>query len=112
MTSRWRRQIEEIRSRIPREFHDPVTGIFLTYLKPGFKDQIAGFRYDACAGYEHPLDGQSITFDPPIDRDQLPSPWRELRLEVDAENAAADAAKQDWQARFGRFGRFGRRNDG
>jgi hypothetical protein len=35
--------------------------------------------YRACAGYEHPLDCQSIDFgEHGIPRDEVPSPWREL----------------------------------
>jgi hypothetical protein len=33
----------------------------------------------ACAGHQHPLDGQEIDFSElGIERDQVPSPWREL----------------------------------
>ncbi|MDB5616107.1 hypothetical protein [Tardiphaga sp.] len=53
----------------------------MTYLGtgPNALNLISGIRYDACSGYDHPLDGQSIDFgEPGIDRSQVPSPWREL----------------------------------
>jgi hypothetical protein len=80
MTSRWRKTIQEIRSQIPTDLVDPIAGFLITYLKPGYLNLIAGLRYDACEE-PHSLDKQTIMFDPPIERDQVPSPWREMLKE-------------------------------
>jgi hypothetical protein len=56
-----------------------VVGIIRTIIDPGYPDKIGGIHYTACGGHEHPLDGQSIDFGVPgLDRDRVPSPWREL----------------------------------
>jgi hypothetical protein len=46
---------------------------------------IAGLAYECCAGYSHPLDGQSIDFVPPIEASELPEPWLTLWLETQRE---------------------------
>jgi hypothetical protein len=74
----WRSQVAVLRKRLPRDTGRPVTGIVNTIVDVGHPGKIGGLIYWACAGYSHPLDGQEITFDPPVELDQIPTPWREL----------------------------------
>jgi hypothetical protein len=102
MASRWRTQIAEIRKRLPAgPSPDDVIGIIETILGEGSGglDRISGLHYTACEGYSHPLDGQSIDFGAHgIARDQVPSPWRELLIEANPDQAFTfelDRAEQD-----------------
>jgi hypothetical protein len=72
----WAR-LDAVAARLPRPGPN-VVGIIHTYIAPGHLDKVAGISYAACAGYDHPLDGQSIMFDEPLAREEVPSPWREL----------------------------------
>jgi hypothetical protein len=84
--SHWTR-LDAIRARTPGIGARSIEGIVMTYLGtgPDALNLISGIRYDACSGYDHPLDGQSIDFgEPGIDRSQVRSPWRELLDEAAA----------------------------
>jgi hypothetical protein len=82
---------------MPRADLNPVTGIIRTIINPGHLDKIGGLSYHACAGHEHPLDGQEIDFGVPgLSRDQVPSPWRELlESQADAITFTLDSPGQD-----------------
>lgn len=73
--SRWRGQIDAIRRHLPRGAGRQIEGILMRIVDPRAPGMIAGLAYDCCAGYSHPLDGQSIEFDPPIETSELPGPW-------------------------------------
>jgi hypothetical protein len=77
----WRTQVAELRKRLPGTQARVVTGIVQTILGTGEggAKRIGGISYTAVMGHEHPLDGQEIDFgEHGIERDQVPSPWREL----------------------------------
>jgi hypothetical protein len=75
----WRTQVAELRKRLPRDDEGmAITGILTHYIEPGHPGKIGGLMYQACSGYQHPLDGQSIDFEPPLGPDQVPAPWRAL----------------------------------
>jgi hypothetical protein len=78
----WRTQAAELRKRLPGGATGrQVTGIVQKYTGTGEggAKRIGGIQYTACAGHQHPLDGQEIDFgEHGIERDQVPSPWREL----------------------------------
>jgi hypothetical protein len=79
-SSLWTR-LNAVRSNAPGVGRRRIEGIVMTYLGtgPDALNLVSGIKYDACSGYDHPLDGQSIDFgEPGIDRSQVPSPWREL----------------------------------
>jgi hypothetical protein len=64
---------------LPRDDEGMAVGGFLIrYIDVGHPGKIGGLMYQACAGYHHPLDGQSIDFDPTLWPDQVPAPWRQL----------------------------------
>jgi hypothetical protein len=73
--SKWRSQIDAMRRQLPRGAGREIEGILTTYIDPLAPTMISGLAYDCCAGYSHPLDGQSIDFDPPISAGELPEPW-------------------------------------
>jgi hypothetical protein len=75
-----------------------VVGIIHRIVNPEHLDKIGGLHYTACDGYEHPLDGKCIDFGVPgLDRNQVPSPWRELLEGVKGEPITfeLDQADQD-----------------
>jgi hypothetical protein len=77
----WRTQVAELRKRLPGTQGRAVTGIVETIVGTGDGglNRIGGLSYTACEGYPHPLDGQSVDFgEHGIERDQVPSPWREM----------------------------------
>jgi hypothetical protein len=78
----WRTQVAELRKRLPRGASgQQISGIVQTILGTGEGGarRIGGISYTAVMGHEHPLDGQEIDFgEHGIQRDQVPSPWREL----------------------------------
>jgi hypothetical protein len=75
----WRTQVAELRKRLPRNDEGmAITGILTRYIEPGHPGKVGGLMYQACSGYQHPLDRHSIDFDPPIEPDQVPAPWHEL----------------------------------
>jgi hypothetical protein len=77
----WRTQVAELRKRLPNGSASmAITGILIRYIEPGHPGKIGGLRYQVCSGYQHPLDGQSIAFDPPLGPDEVPAPWRDLLL--------------------------------
>jgi hypothetical protein len=55
-----------------------IAGFLIRYIDVGHPGKIGGLMYQTCSGYQHPLDGQQIDFDLPIEPDQVPAPWREL----------------------------------
>jgi hypothetical protein len=68
-----------------------VEGIIRTMIDPDEK-KLCGIVYRACSGYEPPLDGQSITFHPPILRWEIPEgPWRDLLFSAEESRREADA---------------------
>jgi hypothetical protein len=75
----WRTQVAELRKRLPRDNEGvEIAGFLVRYLDVGHPGKISGLLYQACSGHQHSLDGQSIDFEPPFGRDQVPAPWREL----------------------------------
>lgn len=58
-----------------------IIGILRRIVDVDALDKIGGLHYRAVEGFSHPLDGQSIEFDPPIDAYDVPSPWRELLVD-------------------------------
>jgi hypothetical protein len=75
----WRTQLGQLRKRLPRGAAGrAVTGILERIVDVGHLEKIGGLIYHACPGYRHPLDGKEINFDPPVEADQVPAPWREL----------------------------------
>jgi hypothetical protein len=86
MGSRWRVLAEGLRGRLPHGTNGrQITGIVSTILGTGegALTRISGISFNACTGYEHPLDGQSIDFgDYGIPREEVPSPWLELLEEA------------------------------
>lgn len=100
MGSRWRAKAEALRSRLPLGARGRQIECII-WTSPGTGEgglsRISGIHYTAVMGHTHPLDGQSIDFgDHGIERDQVPSPWREL-LDGPAEpfTFTLDHAEQD-----------------
>jgi hypothetical protein len=85
--SRWRAQIDVMRRQLPRSAGRRIEGILMRIVDPRAPGMIAGLAYDCCAGYSHPLHGQSIEFDPPISQEEVPAPWSMLWLEIQREGA-------------------------
>ncbi len=66
-------------ARLPQmDANGEVIGILRRIIDVGALDKIGGLSYTACVGNAHPLDGQEISFDPPIETAHVPTPWREL----------------------------------
>jgi hypothetical protein len=80
--SRWRVLAEGLRNRLPRGAKGrQISGILerIVGTGEGGLNRIGGLRYTACEGHPHQLDGREIDFgEHGIERDQVPSPWREL----------------------------------
>jgi hypothetical protein len=89
--SRWRAQIDVMRRQLPRSAGQQIEGILMRIVDPAAPGMIAGLVYECCAGYSHPLDGQSIDFDPPISAGEVPEPWLTLWLEGAMPDSSATA---------------------
>jgi hypothetical protein len=89
--SKWRSQIDAIHRHLPRSAGREIEGILMRIIDPAAPGMIAGLAYECCAGYSHPLDGQSIDFDPPIGREEVPAPWLTLWLEGAMPDSSATA---------------------
>ena len=82
----WRTQAAERRKRLPSGATGrQITGIVERIVDVGQLEKIGGLIYHACPGYQHQLDGQEIDFDPPVERDKVPAPWRALLEETHRE---------------------------
>jgi hypothetical protein len=89
---------EGLRGRLPHGTNGrQISGIVSTIVGTGegALNRIGGITFNACMGYEHPLDGQSIDFGVcGIPREEVPSPWREL-LEEASFTFSLDRPEQD-----------------
>jgi hypothetical protein len=89
--SKWRGQAEALRRQLPRGAGQRIEGFLTRYVDPVAAGKIAGLAYGCCVGYSHPLDGQSIEFDPPIGVEDIPGPWSTLWLEGAMPDSSATA---------------------